>query len=72
MADECARLHRSTLATVETVFVRNSLSLSVLTICPTTFDLAIFLSTVKNLSSVENFTMLSFSVHVEDEDDKKC
>ena len=39
-----------------------NLSLSVLTICPTTFDLAILqvaaLSTVGNLSSVESSTML--------------
>ena len=78
MAGECARLRkeselRSILATIETVFVRNrfpgarlnmNLSLSVLTICPTTLDLAILLvatfSTVENLSSVASSTMLSF------------
>ena len=76
---------RSTSATVETIFARNkytwaslnmNLSLSVLSIRPTTVDVAILLvatlSTVENLSSVESSTMLSFSVHVEDEDDEKC
>ena len=72
MADECARLQReseltSTSATVGAVFARNrfpcaglnmNLSLSVLTIGPTTFDLAILL--VATLSTDESSTMLSF------------
>ena len=72
MADECARLQReselwSTLATVGAVFARNrfpwaglnmNLSLSVLTIGLTTFDLAILL--VATLSTDESSTMLSF------------
>ena len=90
MAHECARLQkelelRSTLATVGTIFARNrfrwaglnmNLSLSVLTICPTTLDLAILL--VASLSAVENLSQcwelhhVGLSVHVEDEDDEKC
>ena len=75
MADECARLQRESelRSTLGTVPARNkfpwaglnmNLFLSVLAICPTTVDLAIFLvatlSTVENLSSVESSTMLSF------------
>ena len=71
MADEYARLQRelelrSTLATVETVLARNklpcaslnmNLSLSVLSICPTTFDLAILL--VATLSTKLSFLSMS-------------
>ena len=64
MADECARPQKMrTLATVETIFARSwipgakmnmNLSLSVFTIFPTTFGLAILL--VATLASVETFS----------------
>ena len=79
MVEDCARLQRkmrelrSTLTTVETIFARNqfpgagmitNLLLSVLTIYPTTFGLAILLvatlATVEDFPSVENATMSSF------------
>ena len=79
MVEDCARMQRkmrelrSTLTTVETIFARNqfpgagmitNLLLSVLTIYPTTFGLAILLdatlATVEDFPSVENATMSSF------------